>query len=1394
MADPLHADTRKQLNSFRGRWRSLNRIRGFCGSISVLALCLIVAALMDAFFLLAGSTRFGMTVMAYLTAFGVWWWLSGRFIIKPLTDREIARRLETRWHGLEGHVLSAVELAETKKEEHLDSPAFRKILQRETADLVRGLDMRAVLPGNVVNKWVLNFIAVGALLGILVVLPGLQFEKLLARAAVPFLGIERPSRVKIEVVSPAQDTKWLPVGDEVEIAVQLTGPRPDRVRLDVFYDDTERTGHMVGMGDGKYVGKLTAGENDVRFRIRAGDGSTQIIQMPTRKRPQIVHYEKQYNYPEYAVRAPLTIKEADGDLAALEGTKAKLRMKANQPIESGELSVFKDGATNVVQLAKVSEDEVEVELEIYDKAKFQVSLVAAETGFRNKFAPKYEIKPWPDKAPKVRMITPEGEAVVAPDERLNVTGSARDEIALDVIKQSYRVNTGEWKEVELPVNNPTNSAVARTWDLILLNLRKGDRVSTKLVAVDKRGNTAESRTVQLVVGTPPMTETRSEELKQWEQLATSMTAVEKAAGAARVSLSGDAVDKFRAGNELQRSQLASGMRTAISEVKDEIERAEVELAKTMQLASAGRESQRLGLVGEGLSQLGHGQLAPIKQRLNAVNKDTKAQEMSSLSDRANSLDFLARNLNSNFRQLLARKKSGAAAEFFDQLAQRQDEINGRAEEDAATDPNVWTRLARRQSEAVAKIAEGERLLTQLQPDAPRNYTRRLKNSQNDVGVSRSKVEELSRRRGIGTEIRRPSTELQRDIRNAEKTLRALAKESFVPAGKAEQALQRLRLTPSQQINALNRELQTINRANDGQTDVRRKATLEAASARMRDRAQLEEQKRRGDSLLASELGTASQALDQMAQQGALEAGDEESAKLTRAEAALKTIEAAHRVANLEQGLKQLARQERWEGDASNLATDRTGDWAWLTAEINAIQNVVRRSELPPGVKTHLQKMSRDAARNTVAREMLDRKNGEEPKSMADPLTALAQSATDAKLAGEPARMKAAKILEGMIGSPAQRLGQLATAAQQLAESARQVAEGADPSANAVRDLQEAQLRLSQSVAKQLERIRREGNRQNVFTEAGRENARDADDAMAMISPPAAAAQRAMRQAAASAGSGDRRNALGDAANQDEQLAKALKIVAEHESAKELGFGESATRQALREQEIALGIKDELDRRYAAAANMQRLTEGNGSLSDALAQQARNNPEVRAEMDRMSQESMAQAQGSLAEASKAQQEAEQKLRRADDSPETRAAMREQLANLADEAKDLADKAVDNMATSKPDDQNLQEAKNQLQQAAQQRPTTNEQNPQNMAQQAEQMEQRLTDAANRLNASSGGEQNSPTADIEQSLRRMAERAKELNESLSTMGTASPEEAKQSAQQAQTEARAQMERAAK
>ena len=169
-----------------------------------------------------------------------------------------------------------------------------------------------------------------------------------ARVAMPWADIARPSRVTISDVTPGNAEVYH--GQVVEVSAELHGVREgDPVTLLVTTEDGQTVDRPVpmspGLGGLRFVCQLpprddqadrgsTSGmQQDLSYRIVAGDAETATYELTVVAAPTIVVERLEYQYPAYTKKSPLTV-EQQGDVQGLEGTKVTVRASANQPIKS----------------------------------------------------------------------------------------------------------------------------------------------------------------------------------------------------------------------------------------------------------------------------------------------------------------------------------------------------------------------------------------------------------------------------------------------------------------------------------------------------------------------------------------------------------------------------------------------------------------------------------------------------------------------------------------------------------------------------------------------------------------------------------------------------------------------------------------------------------------------------------------------------------------------------------------------------------------------------------------------------------------------------------------------------------------------------------------------------
>ncbi|WP_171189847.1 hypothetical protein, partial [Alienimonas chondri] len=359
---------------------------------------------------------------------------------------------------------------------------------------------------------------------------------LLHRAALPGANLDRVSRVQVEIVEPSPPSRMLPAGDTVAMVVAVSGDglldgSVDEVILETESEGDEepslhpmRPSSSAGGADNEWALNLSLGEEDMTYRVLAGDAVTRRYTLSVRPRPRITAFGKTIVFPDYAQLPPETVTETHGDLFALAGSTVSLTLEPNVPVSEAELRrspADPDADPVVVPLTSAEGDDGVVrwtaEIPMDAPGTYRMHLVSAETGFDNPFAPRSEIRPLIDAPPTVAFgELPAGAAsglLLPPDDLLDLTATAADDVPLDQVEQLVSINGGEWQATPLafdavPRLNQSGAAVdtrgrdlaaAWRWDLLPMRLKTGDEVRTKLVATDRKGQTGQSGTLRALI-------------------------------------------------------------------------------------------------------------------------------------------------------------------------------------------------------------------------------------------------------------------------------------------------------------------------------------------------------------------------------------------------------------------------------------------------------------------------------------------------------------------------------------------------------------------------------------------------------------------------------------------------------------------------------------------------------------------------------------------------------------------------------------------------------------------------------------------------------------------------------------------------------------------------------
>lgn len=648
----------EHLAELRGRVRLLTWISGLSWTVLVLFGGLLVSGLLDWMIHFDDPGLRLVIGLSLLTAAGVMAWRQLiRPLIQPLTTSFLAVRIEKRFPGLRGRVLSAVEFLQHRLDPRVGSPELQRAV---VTNALR--DLEKVEPGDIVETKAVKRITIAgatlcAVIGTVVLLHPVEAATSVKRLMFPFAECPWPRQFGLRLVrsdlAPVVQAPDQPMliakGDTLELyVVDAKGRLPDRVWFEHRVNDgtvQREPLRQTTLRDEKgqsyeaAVISWVAASGSLQFRATGGDDDTmpfirvEVVQPPTLESIQVT-----VRPPEYSGRPIETLPQGVGHVQGLLGTEVSIHATADSVLKSARLRVG-DKPPKGLQLA---EDRLSL------TANFTITEpgvtgywfeLTDDRGFSDPEAPRFELRGIADTVPDVVIEQPLADVLLAPDAELPVKILAKDDLGLKDVRISYTLNDDPAiKLIPLVSHNDANepllmSTPEHVWKLSEIALPPGSRIIFRAEATDNYDLGPEPhvgkstpRTIQIVSKEEKQKELAGrvgdllEDLQQAtalqqrakEETAELQTQL-KTAGELRTQdrdqLLRIELDQRQAASRLGRP--ADGVQTQARQLQDEFRANNVEDPETQ---------ERLNRVVETLSQLGREQFPEIESALTRAAK------------------------------------------------------------------------------------------------------------------------------------------------------------------------------------------------------------------------------------------------------------------------------------------------------------------------------------------------------------------------------------------------------------------------------------------------------------------------------------------------------------------------------------------------------------------------------------------------------------------------------------------------------------------------------------------------------------------------------------------------------------------------------------------------------
>ena len=1301
--DPI---TLAKVDQFRRRRRMILALRGISAAIVSLLLGMMVVGIVDWLWIISETARWLLSLSAYAVAIASVYWFCWRRLRQDHDPRQMAARLESASPQLHETVLPAIELGQPSDRRGGGSEEFRRLLQRQVAAVLQGVDIRSLLPLGLIRQWILAALGLVLLCAALWYMPGSRFRLLLTRAMLPMANIDRVSRTQVAILEPQPASLTVPENETVGIVVAISGARTENVMLQVFPDDgEERKIPMRRLPDAdtrepspeRFAANANVQSTGLTYRILAGDAVTRTYRIDTAPRPVVQQIEKEYQFPDYSGLEPVTVRHEHGDLEALAGSTAIVRFQANQAVREAEVVYDTPPGTPPRRVPLECVDSTEhiyqTALPIQHAAIYQVHLVSAATGFDNPYSPKYEIRPLPDRLPRIGFVDPpDGTLLLPPNELLELRVEAEDELPLVTAAVEVSVNRGQWtaKPLEIPATTHWDLPVAL--DLLDWDLNAGDQVNVRALAVDRKGQRGQSAPLQILVTSPDFDPQRHRLTDAKLALLVPVQTWAASVDGLRERLLGPVQQRRK---DRTPGWPVGFLDDVLGDLQT-IDQASTDLIATLtaQLPdfTGGIDAAALELLARAVDRSRYGlqmtmlQLRQIDQE-EAEPDDEPTKNLEAVEREVAAAADLATKAAAGFHALVSYDINASVMLDLDSLAKHLDRLRS-----SQWKPS-WERLTRQHTLTNQHISALVELIRYWRPHVSSGSVGPLTSLSDWLEPWSDRLQERMKESNQLNELQRQTDVLCNDLEGRLRSsvldggLSGRINEQYYEvdrrigsiAESIDTATQRLTQSQQQQSAARKQSYsQAIRQANQSWLrEIESFADRQPAIVeRFETWRSLHQRRRDGIGQFPADLSLAMRAFQSVAETPADRLQLQDLNSVARA---YQVLEAGHQVLQFQSDMQRLAEAERWQVTKFEARTRHplAKDWLEKSAEL-ALQRM-RAAGLPESVRKPLEQMRQSPAAESLRSRMDQRRWQSEHRVSCDSLLRTQLSVLQQAIAPLDVELEAAReVLRGFILSTAELAAQTARRLEDLRQQTRQVAEQTAESAQQetappteqTEALRQQQEKLQQELGQVLNELVDMANAQDLLSESGRQLARDIDEALALITPPAQQMQQQMQQAVDASDAIQAATALEATADSQQRTAERLQQVAEHLANVEAGDQTEASRQQLRQAAADLDATRGLEQQYEQAERMADAAKREPQkLLQQLEAELQRNPEMQQALSQIAADVVAQAQQTLQEAARDEQDLQRQLERDD------TAFRGQKAILAEQLRQLSEQMAE-----------------------------------------------------------------------------------------------------------------------
>ncbi len=456
--------------------------------------------------------------IAFLTVgVGVIGYLLYKYLIRPLraalTLRDIALNVEQNHPDLEDRLVSAIEFGNRESTDPIEAHMLQRLLD-DTTQRVKSIDFKATVDHSRTRKHVgiAALVVVGCC--VLALLFPTELHTSLLRVLVPWEKTDPVLTTKL-IVEPGNAR--ILRGKSLPIHVTVTGKSAEKVVLtyenlqqqETATAETKASQQQINMlqnPDDKrgFAYEIFNIDADIEYYVVANETTSERYTVEVFEMPKVTEISVAYTYPGYTGLKSV-VQTGTGDIQAVVGTQAEIRLTTNKAIQTATFSQrgdVKQGNPEVVSTPMVISNgsTLTTTIDVVEDGTYTVELLCID-GFNNEIPIEYTIKAMPDAVPEVVIKEPGRDIKTTKLGEVEIIAEATDDYGIAELKLMYRVGSNALQELVMESSDPvvdtgTDGPIQRrvaaghyTFYLEEFDVEPGDIISYYARAVDNNTRT-----------------------------------------------------------------------------------------------------------------------------------------------------------------------------------------------------------------------------------------------------------------------------------------------------------------------------------------------------------------------------------------------------------------------------------------------------------------------------------------------------------------------------------------------------------------------------------------------------------------------------------------------------------------------------------------------------------------------------------------------------------------------------------------------------------------------------------------------------------------------------------------------------------------------------------------